>query len=439
MSAVVQAGVQPKGTDTGQQVVGVADLFERVRARQGPLGQYYQQLHGYYAFPQLEGPIGNRMYFRGKEVIVWSINNYLGLANHPEVRAADAEAARQWGLAYPMGSRMLTGETRYHLELETQLAQFVRRPAAFLMNYGYQGMFSVLAALVDRRDVIIYDNESHACIVDGVHLHKGRRFTYPHNDIDALERVLARAVQVAKRTGGGILVVTEGVFGMNGHQGALKEIVALKEKYPFRLIVDDAHGFGVMGPTGAGTDEAQGVQEGVDLYFGTFAKAMASIGAFVAGDEAIIRYLKYNVRSQIFAKSLPLPIVLGNLKRLELIRKHPELRERLWRITRLLQEGLRQRGFDIGNTTTPVTPVYLKGTKAEAASLVADLRENYHIFCSGVIYPVIPKGKIILRLIPTAVHTEEDVQQTLDAFEAVREKLVSGYYRRHPVVRFPDE
>lgn len=414
------------------------DLFERIRERPGPLGQYYRQFHGYYAFPQLEGPIANRMRFRGKEVIVWSINNYLGLANHPEVRKVDAEASREYGLAYPMGSRMLTGETPYHLKLEEELADFVRRESAFLMNYGYQGMFSVIGALVDRRDVIVYDQESHACIVDGVHLHKGRRFTYPHNDPEAFGKILRRAVDVAHRNGGGVLVITEGVFGMNGNQGILREIVEWRRQYPFRVLVDDAHGFGVMGPTGAGTDEAQGVQEQVDLYFGTFAKAMASIGSFVAGPEEIIRFLKYNVRSQIFAKSLPLPLVIGNLKRLELIRSHPEFRDRLWQITRLLQEGLRSRGFDIGTTTTPVTPVHLKGSMEEAASLVADLRENYGIFCSGVIYPVIPRGKIILRLIPTAVHTEEDVRITLDAFEEVRQKLEKGEYRRNPVVRFAD-
>ncbi len=411
---------------------GLKDIFDKVIEQPGPLGVYYELVHGYYAFPQLEGPLGNRMKFRGKEVIVWSINNYLGLANHPEVREVDAEAAKEWGLAYPMGSRMLTGETKYHLKLEEELAKFVKREAAFLMNYGYQGMLSIIPALLDRRDVVIYDSEAHACIIDGVHLHKGRRFTYPHNDVEAFGKILKRAVDIAYRNNGGVLVVTEGVFGMNGNQGALKEIVEFKKQYPFRIIVDDAHGFGVMGPTGAGTDEAQGVQAEVDLYFATFAKAMASIGAFVAGRSDVINYLKYNVRSQIFAKSLPLPIVIGNLKRLELLKTKPELRKRLWQVTKQLQEGLKKRGFDIGTTTTPVTPVHLKGSVLEAACLVADLRENYGVFCSGVIYPVIPKGKIILRLIPTAAHTDEDISITLDAFEEVRKKLEAGFYRKDP-------
>ncbi len=416
--------------------MAVKDLFERLKERPGPLGRFARQLHGYYAFPQLEGPIGNRMYFRGKEVIVWSINNYLGLANHPEVRETDAKAAAEWGLAYPMGARMMTGETKYHIQLENELAEFVKRPAGLLLNYGYQGIMSIIPALLDRRDVVIYDAESHASIVDGVHLHKGKRMAYPHNDIEALEKQLKRAVEHVKRTGGAILVVTEGVFGMSGNQGRLKEIVALKEKYPFRLLIDDAHGFGTMGPTGAGTDEEQGVQEGVDLYFATFAKAMASIGAFIAGPPEVINYLRYNIRSQIFAKSLPLPIVIGNLKRLELLRSKPELREKLWQVVRSLQSGLKEFGFNIGTTSSPVTPVYLSGSMEEAAGLVADLRENYGIFVSGVMYPVIPKGQIILRLIPTAVHTQEDIDETLKAFSEVREKLATKYYVKEPVVTF---
>ena len=406
------------------------DLFKKFTVDMGPLGKHAGVEEGYFMFPKLEGDIATRMKFRGNEVLTWSLNSYLGLANHPEIRKADAEAAEQWGLAYPMGARMMSGNTHKHDELEENLAAFVKKESAMLLNYGYQGILSIIDALVDRKDIIVYDAESHACIIDGVRLHMGKRFVFPNNDIPNLEKQLERATRMAKETGGGILVITEGVFGMSGTMGNLKDIVALKEKYEFRLLVDDAHGFGTMGPNGAGAGEEQGVQEGVDLYFSTFAKAMASIGAFVAGDEQVIRYLRYNTRSQIFAKSLPMPFVVAGIKRLEMLKTMPELRERLWKVVNALQNGLRERGFNIGNTQSPVTPVILSGGVGEAAALAYDLRENFSIFCSVVIYPVVPKDVIMLRLIPTAAHNLDDVEETIKAFEAVKHKLETGVYKK---------
>lgn len=406
------------------------DLFARILEQAGPLGKYADMAEGYYMFPQLEGELGNRMYFQGKEVICWSINNYLGLANHPEVRKADAESAARWGLAYPMGARMMSGETKRHQELETDLAHFVGKEAGYLLNYGYQGIMSVIDALLTRRDVVVYDAESHACIVDAVRMHLGKRFAFAHNDIASLHKNLERAQKITQETGGGILVITEGVFGMRGDQGKLREIVALKEQYNFRLLIDDAHGFGMLGKTGAGAAEEQGVTDEVDLYFSTFAKSMALIGAFIAGPKDIIRYLRYNMRSQIFAKSLPMPIVEGAIKRFELLKTRPELRERLWKNVHALQNGLRERGFDLGDTNTCVTPVYMRGAIEETTALVRDMRENYGVFCSVVVYPVVPKDMVILRLIPTAVHTDEDIRLTLEAFSAVREKLEKGVYRQ---------
>ena len=405
------------------------DIFEKIRKDKGPLGQYAQEGHGYFFFPKLEGEIHSRMNFRDKKnILVWSINNYLGLANHPEIRKADAEATANYGLAYPMGARMMSGQTEAHETLEQNLAKFVGKEAAYLLNYGYQGCVSVLDAVLDRHDVVVYDAESHACMIDGLRLHLGKRFVYQHNDIESLEKQLIHAQKVVEQTGGGILVATEGVFGMAGDQGKLKEIVALKEKYDFRLFVDDAHGFGAMGKTGAGTAEHQNVIEGVDLYFATFAKAFAAIGAFIAADEDIIQYLQYNMRSQIYAKALPMPFVIGGLKRLELIQTRHELREKLWEITHALQNGLREAGFDIGRTNSPVTPVFLQGSLQEATNVTFDLRENYGIFCSMVIYPVVPKGVIMLRLIPTATHTLEDVDYTIETFKKVREKLNAKEY-----------
>ena len=408
----------------------VKDLFARIQDNKGPLGKWASQAEGYYVFPKLEGELGPRMQFHGKEILNWSINDYLGLANHPEIRKADAEAAQQWGAAYPMGARMMSGHTNYHEQLQNELAEFVGKEACYLLNFGYQGMVSTIDALVTKNDVIVYDVDSHACIIDGVRLHMGKRFTYKHNDLESIEKNIQRAVKVANENGGGILVITEGVFGMRGQQGKLKEIVALKEKYNFRLLVDDAHGFGTLGKTGAGAGEEQGCQDGIDVYFSTFAKSMASIGAFIAGDKDIIDYLKYNLRSQMFAKSLPMIQTIGALKRLEMLRTMPELKDKLWENVNALQNGLKSRGFNIGDTNTCVTPVYLEGSIPEAMVMVNDLRENYGIFLSIVVYPVIPKGIILLRMIPTASHTMQDIEETLAAFEAIREKLVNGTYKK---------
>jgi glycine C-acetyltransferase len=395
----------------------------------GPLGKHSEFADGYFSFPKLEGEIAPRMKFQGKEVLTWSLNNYLGLANHPEVRKSDADAAAKWGAAYPMGARMMSGQTSLHEELEDELAAFVGKKKAYLLNYGYQGIMSVVDSLLDRKDVVVYDSECHACIIDALRMHLGKRYVFPHNDIESCEKQLERATKLANETGGGILVITEGVFGMTGDQGRLKEIVALKKKFEFRLLIDDAHGFGTMGRTGAGTDEEQGVQDEVDIYFSTFAKSMASIGAFVAGDPDVILYLRYNMRSQIFAKSLPMLLVAGALTRLKLLKTQPELKDNLWKIVKALRKGLHENGFSTGKSNSPVTPVVLNGTIGEAAALTKDLRENHAIFCSVVIYPVIPKGMIILRLIPTAVHTLEDVRETISAFASIKEKLTEGFYR----------
>lgn len=406
----------------------VKDLFERIHENKGPLGKWASQAEGYYVFPKLEGELGPRMTFHGKQILNWSINDYLGLANHPDVRKVDADAALQYGAAYPMGARMMSGHTEIHEQLERELAAFVQKDAAYLLNFGYQGMVSIIDALVSKNDVIVYDVDSHACIIDGVRLHHGKRFTYKHNDLESIEKNLQRATKMAEETGGGILLITEGVFGMRGQQGKLTEICALKKKYNFRILVDDAHGFGTLGKTGAGAGEEQGVQDQIDVYFATFAKSMAGIGAFVAADQEIIDYMKYNLRSQMFAKSLPMIYTLGALKRLDMLRSMPELKNKLWENVTALQDGLRQRDFNIGDTNTCVTPVYLDGSIPEAMMLVNDLRENYGIFLSIVVYPVIPKGIILLRMIPTASHTLEDIEQTLKAFEAIREKLVNGTY-----------
>ncbi|NQV74800.1 MAG: pyridoxal phosphate-dependent aminotransferase family protein [Bacteroidetes bacterium] len=405
------------------------DLFDKISKNMGPLGQHQKMAHGYFSFPKLEGEIAPYMMFRGKEHLVWSLNNYLGLANHPEVRKADIQGATEFGLAYPMGARMMSGNSNNHEALERELADFVGKQDAFLLNFGYQGIMSAIDALVDRHDVIIYDAESHACIIDGVRLHQGKRFVYTHNDMQSLEKQLERATRWVENTGGSILVITEGVFGMSGAQGKLKEVVELKSKFSFRLLIDDAHGFGTMGDTGSGTHEAQNCVDGVDIYFGTFAKSMAGIGAFIASTEEITNFLRYNMRSQIFAKSLPMPMVVGLRKRLELLKSQPDLREKLWFIAISLQNGLKERGFDIGVTNTMVTPVFLEGELQEATAITMDLRENYGIFCSIVVYPVIPKGLIMLRLIPTALHTIEDVNRTLDAYSELAVKLKKGHYK----------
>ena len=404
------------------------DIFNKIDNTFGPLGQYMDDAHGYYMFPKLEGPISNKMMFMGKERLVWSLNNYLGLGNHPEVRKADAEATKDWGLAYPMGARMMSGQTKYHEELEAKLAEFVSKEAAYLLNYGYQGMVSIINALVDRRDVIVYDSEAHACIIDGMRLHFGKRFVYPHNNMQNLEKELERATKIVEKTGGGILVITEGVYGMAGDLGKLKDIVDLKKKFKFRLLVDDAHGFGTMGKTGAGTGEHFGVQDEIDVYFATFAKSMAGIGGFVKKKKKVVKYLMYNLRSQVYAKSLPMPMVIGSMKRLEMLKNEPEHREKLWTIVNALQRGLREKGFNLGNTESPVTPVFFEGGVPEATSVTHDLREKFNIFCSIVSYPVVPKGVIMLRLIPTAMHTLEDVEYTIKCFSEVKKKLDDGEY-----------
>ena len=406
------------------------DLFDRMRQDKGPLGKWADIAEGYFAFPKLEGPISNRMNFNGKEVITWSVNDYLGLANDPEVRRVDAEAAAKYGSAYPMGARLMSGHTDLHEKLQNQLAEFVNKEAAYVLNFGYQGILSTIDSLVSKNDVIVYDIDSHACIIDGVRLHLGKRFTYQHNDMESLEKNLNRATKIAEETNGGILVISEGVFGMRGEQGKLKEIVELKEKFKFRLLVDDAHGFGTLGKTGAGAGEEQGVQDEIDVYFATFAKSLASTGAFIASDKEIIDFLKYNMRSQVFAKSLQMQLVEGILKRLEMLRTRPEFKQKLWDNVNKLQSGLKERGFDIGTTQSCVTPVYLKGSVPEAMALVKDLRENHKIFCSIVVYPVIPKGLILLRLIPTASHNYDDIQETLEAFSSIRERLVTGVYKK---------
>lgn len=406
------------------------DLFERIRQDKGPLGKWAEQAEGYYVFPKLEGPILNRMCFKGKKVITWSINDYLGLANHPEVLKADGEAATEHGMAYPMGARMMSGHTPFHEQLERECAAFVHKENAYLLNFGYQGIMSAIDALVTKHDIIVYDMDAHACIIDGVRLHAGKRFVYRHNDMESFEKNIKRAAKMAEQTGGGILVITEGVFGMRGEQGKLKEIVAFKKEYNFRLMVDDAHGFGTLGENGRGAGFEQGVQDDIDVYFATFAKSMAGIGAFLAGNKDVIQYLQYNLRSQIFAKSLPMAMVKGALKRLDMIRTMPELKEKLWQNTNSLQSGLRAAGLDLGSTQTCITPVFLNGDIPEAMAMVNDLRENHGIFCSIVVYPVIPKGLIILRLIPTATHTQQDIDETITAFSAIREKLENGAYKQ---------
>ncbi|MDF1571357.1 MAG: aminotransferase class I/II-fold pyridoxal phosphate-dependent enzyme [Bacteroidales bacterium] len=405
------------------------DIFERITTDRGPIGQYQKAGHGYFAFPKLEGEISAHMKFRGKEVLTWSLNNYLGLANHPEVRKADADAAAEYGMAYPMGARMMSGQTKKHEELERALAAFVQKEDAFLLNYGYQGMASIIDAVTTRNDVIVYDSESHACILDGMRMSLAKRFVFPHNNMENFEKQLERATRRAEQQGGGVLVITEGVFGMAGDLGNLKAIADLKDKYKFRLLVDDAHGFGTMGATGMGTGEHFGIQDKIDLYFSTFAKSMAGIGGFVASQTEVVDFLRYNMRSQTFAKSLPMPMVIGALKRLEMLKTMPELRENLWKVVDALQSGLKENGFDIGVTESPVTPVYMTGGIVEATNLILDLRENYNIFCSMVIYPVIPKGDILLRLIPTAMHTLDDVAETIAAFKECHEKLKSGEYK----------
>lgn len=404
------------------------DIFEKIKKNRGALGQYQDFGHGYFAFPKLEGEIAPRMKFRGKEVLTWSLNNYLGLANHPEIRKVDAESTAKYGLAYPMGARMMSGHSSIHEKFEEMAARFVHKEDAYLLNFGYQGMVSIIDALVDRHDVVVYDSEAHACIMDGLRLHIGKRFVFPHNDIESCEKQLQRAQKITEESGGGILVITEGVFGMAGDLGKLDEIVALKKRYQFRFLVDDAHGFGTMGATGSGTGEHFGVQDGIDIYFATFAKSMAGIGGFVASTKDVINYLRYNLRSQIYAKSLPMAMTLGAIKRLEFIQAHPEQKEKLWTIVYALQKGLKDAGLNLGKTQSPVTPVFMKSGVSQATHMIFDLRENYSIFCSVVIYPVVPRDVVMLRLIPTAAHTLDDVRYTVKSFAEIKAKVDNNEY-----------
>lgn len=401
------------------------DLFEKIKIKHGPLKDYADIAEGYYMFPKLEGDLGPRMQFKGREVIMWSINDYLGLGNDPEVRKRDTLSTEKWGLAYPMGARMMSGQTEKHEQFEKEIAEFEGKEAAYLLNYGYQGVFSIIQSLVDRHDVIVYDYESHACIVDGVALHTGKRFVFKHNDIDSLKTQLEHAERITEKTGGSILVISEGVFGMRGDQGILKEIVDLKKEHEFRIFVDDAHGFGTLGPNGRGTTFEQGIADEIDVYFATFAKSFASIGAFVASTKEVILHLKYTMRSQIFAKSLPMPIVEGALYKLSRIRESEEQKNKLWTIARALQSGLTNIGYDIGNTNSAVTPVYLSGSIDDATKIVQEMREKYNLFTSMVVYPVIPKGMIILRIIPTAAHTMKEVEETLAIFEKMKPFIAS--------------
>ncbi len=414
----------------------MADLFDKLKKKKTDLGKYQADVHGYFSFPVLEGQLNPEMLFNGKKVLTWSINNYLGLANTPEIREIDTNATAEYGLAYPMGARIMSGQTKKHIELEQKLATFVEKESGYLLNYGYQGMVSIIDALLDRKDIVVYDEESHACILDGMRLHIGKRFVYKHNDMQSLVKQLERAEKLSKETNGGILIITEGVFGMSGDLGKLDEIIALKEKFDFRLLVDDAHGFGTMGEKGAGTGEFLGVQKEIDVYFATFAKSMAGIGAFVAAEKGIIDYLHYTMRSQVYAKSLPMPMVIGALKRLEMLQNRPEFKKKLWENVNALQKGLKEAGFNLGNTNSPVTPIFLKGNLAEAASVIADLREEYAIFCTAIFYPVVPKDVILLRLIPTAAHTLEQVERTINAFKEIRTKLDAGEYKSDVITGF---
>lgn len=404
------------------------DLFDKLQGRPGPLGEFTSEGYGYYTFPKLEGPIGPVMKFNDKDVIVWSVNDYLGIGSHPEVQQTDIEAAQKYGYSAPMGARLMTGNSDEHEALEKELADFVHKPSALLLNYGYQGIMSVIHALVDRNDYLIYDELSHACIVDGKQLAMSDKSVFKHNDIESFEKQLKRA---HKKSGpnSSILVVTEGVFGMTGDLGILREMIALKEKYPFRLLVDDAHGFGTLGKDGSGTGTQLGCHDGIDIYFGTFAKAVALIGAFVATEKRVVEFLKANVRSQIFAKSVPMPIVVSARKRLKLIREHPEWRDQLWKNTRNLRNGLLELGYNVLPSESPVTPVLTQGSTELCQTIMRKLREDHGVFVSGVTYPVVPKGTVLLRLIPTAAHTNEHIEQTLKGFDAIKEMVFAASER----------
>ena len=395
------------------------DLFDKLETRPSPLGEFTSNGYGYYTFPKLDGPIGPEMKFNGKDVVVWSVNDYLSVGNHPRIREVDKNAAEKYGLSAPMGARLMTGNSDEHEALERELADFIHKPKALLLNYGYQGIMSVIHSLVDRNDFLIYDELSHACIVDGKQLAMAEKSVFKHNDMESLEKQLKRASKKLKPNSS-ILVVTEGVFGMTGDLGKLKEIIALKEKYPFRLLVDDAHGFGTLGHDGSGAGTQLGCHDGIDIYFGTFAKAVALIGAFVAAEPRVIEFLKANTRSQIFAKSLPMPIVVSARERIKLIRKNPQWREQLWENTKKLRSGLVELGYNVLPSESPVTPVLTEGSTDLAQTIMREMREEHGVFVSGVAYPVVPKGVVLLRLIPMAGHTDAHIEKTLKAFEAIK-------------------
>lgn len=395
------------------------DLFDKLENRPSPLGPFTSAGYGYYTFPKLEGPLGPEMKFNGKDMVVWSINDYLGVGSNEKIKQIDAEATAKYSLSAPMGARLMTGNSDEHEALEKELAAFVHKEDAQLLNFGYQGIMSVIHALVDRNDYLIYDELSHACIVDGKQLAMADKSVFKHNDIESFKKQLYRAA-AKKKDNSSILVVTEGVFGMTGDLGILPEIIKLKEEVPFRLLVDDAHGFGTLGHDGSGTGTQLECQDGIDVYFGTFAKAVALVGAFVASEPRVIQFLKANVRSQIFAKSLPMPIVATARERLKMIRQHPEWREKLWSNTLKLREGLIKIGYNVLPSESPVTPVLTQGSTDLCQDIMRIMREEHGIFVSGVAYPVVPKGVVLIRLIPTAAHNDEHIEKTLTAFEAIK-------------------
>jgi 7-keto-8-aminopelargonate synthetase-like enzyme/acyl-CoA synthetase (AMP-forming)/AMP-acid ligase II len=403
-----------------------ADLFDKCRGDGGYFGAYRVRRDRYFTQPILEGAPGPRMRFAGKDVIVWSLNNYLGLAGDERIRRAACRAVEEFGTAMPMGSRLLTGNTAHHEALECRLARFCQKPAALVFNYGYLGVLGTMAALVHKNDMVIIDSLSHASIADGAVLASaGRPFrVFRHNDMESLEEQLRAARR--ERTGG-LLVVTEGVFGMGGDLAPLATLGRLARQYEARLLVDDAHGFGVMGPGGRGTGEHLQAQADIDLYFGTFAKAFAGIGGVTAGEEPVVDYIRYNARPHVFAKSLPLVFVAAITAALEAVENGAALRRQMWSVTRQLQQGLVDLGFDIGRTQSPITPVHVPaGDEPTCLAMMRMLRDDHGVFVSGVTYPVVPRGTLLLRLIPTAAHRAEDVERTLAAFRAVRDRLRLG-------------
>ncbi|MCH9633796.1 MAG: 8-amino-7-oxononanoate synthase/2-amino-3-ketobutyrate coenzyme A ligase [Chlamydiae bacterium] len=404
------------------------DLFHKCYQKEGLFSNVREGKDNYYAQPILEGPLGPHMTFNGQKMIVWSINDYLGLAGHPEPTARAKEVLEAFGTAYPMGARLMSGFTQNHQTFEAKLAKFAQKESALLFNYGYLGVLGVITSIMGPRDTVIIDHDSHACIVDGAKLATTRRNqfrVFRHNDMDHLEKILKSINQDRK---GGILIVTDGIYGMTGEVAPLKEICALKEKYNARLLVDDAHGIGIMGATGRGTGEHLGVQDKIDLYFSTFAKCFAGIGGFVAGDKEIIEHITWNARPVIFAKNLPLIYSDSLSATLDVIEREPERREKLWEIATYMQRRFKEEGFDIGNTTSPITPVFLSISGLEAIKdAIHILREEFHIFASGVMYPVVPRGVFLLRLVPSCRHTFDDVNKTIEAFIQIKERIIKKH------------